>query len=158
MDSETENKLIAQLKDSAKHANGIVISDFVYGVITEKVIKVIYEVAEKYNLMLFGDVQCSSQIGEITKFKMFSLLCPNEREARIALHDKDSGLEKINQKLIEKTKTEKLVMKLGSEGFITYEKSFNGTIISQAYPALCANPLDVAGAGDLFSSNGNWIG
>ena len=148
LDSETENKLIAQLKDSAKYANGIVISDFVYGVITEKVIKVIYDLAEKYNLMLFGDVQCSSQIGEITKFKMFSLLCPNEREARIALHDKDSGLEKLSQKLIEKTKTEKLVMKLGSEGFITYEKSFNGTIISQAYPALCANPLDVAGAGD----------
>ena len=79
---------------------------------------------------------------------MFSLLCPNEREARIALHDKDSGLEILSQKLIEKTKTEKLLMKLGSEGFITYEKSFNGTIISQAYPALCANPLDVAGAGD----------
>ena len=36
LDIETENKLIAQLKDSAKHANGIVISDFVYGVITEK--------------------------------------------------------------------------------------------------------------------------
>ena len=97
--------------------------------------------------MLFGDVQCSSQIGEITKFKMFSLLCPNEREARIALHDKDSGLEILSQKLIEKTKTEKLVMKLGSEGFITYEKSFNGTIISQAYPALCANPLSIR-AGD----------
>ena len=41
--------------------------------------------------MIFGDVQCSSQIGDITNFKDFSLLCPNEKETRIALKDNVSG-------------------------------------------------------------------
>ena len=38
---------------------------------------------------VFGDLQCSSQIEYITKFKDFSLLCPNEREARLSLMDKE---------------------------------------------------------------------
>ena len=39
-------------------------------------------------------------------------------------------------------------MKLGSEGFIAYDRHSSGQISSQAFPALSVNPLDVAGAGD----------
>ena len=39
-------------------------------------------------------------------------------------------------------------MKLGSDGFIAYEHLTDGALNSQAFPALCANPIDVAGAGD----------
>ena len=104
--------------------------------------------AKKYNLMVFGDLQCSSQIGSITKFNNFSLLCPNEKEARIALQDKDSGLETLSNKLIEKTKSEKLIMKLGSEGFIAYDKVNCDITKSQSFPSLSVNPVDVSGAGD----------
>ena len=47
-------------------------------------------------------------------------------------------------------------MKLGSEGFIAYDREKDGLLSSQAFPALSVNPLDVAGAGDsllaLFST------
>ena len=39
-------------------------------------------------------------------------------------------------------------MKLGSEGFIAYDRASNGQFTSQPFPALSVNPLDVAGAGD----------
>ena len=39
-------------------------------------------------------------------------------------------------------------MKLGSEGFIAYDRAPNGQLRSQPFPALSVNPLDVAGAGD----------
>ena len=39
-------------------------------------------------------------------------------------------------------------MKLGSEGFIAYDRENNGQLKSQAFPALSVNPLDVTGAGD----------
>ena len=39
-------------------------------------------------------------------------------------------------------------MKLGSEGFIAYDRGVNGEVKNQAFPALSVNPLDVAGAGD----------
>ena len=147
LNKNIEQKVINELENSASEANGIVISDFVYGVMTPKILNKIFELAEKYNLHLFGDLQCSSQIGSIMKFKDFSLLCPNEREARIALHDKDLDLEALSIKIIKETNADKLIMKLGSDGFIAYEK-FNKRIKSQPFPALCANPIDVTGAGD----------
>ena len=52
-------------------------------------------------MKIFGDLQCSSQIGQITKFQEFSMLCPNEREDEIAINEKDVGLEAISQKLIK---------------------------------------------------------
>ena len=39
-------------------------------------------------------------------------------------------------------------MKLGPEGFIAYDRTEDGKLCSQAFPALSVNPLDVAGAGD----------
>ena len=132
----------------APNSHSIVISDFVYGVITDNIIKKVKSLAKKYNLKIFGDLQCSSQIGQITKFKEFSMLCPNEKEARIAINEKELGLEAISQKLIKVTKTEKLLMKLGSKGFIVYDRDELGNLFSQYFPALSVNPLDVTGAGD----------
>ena len=147
INQDVEEQIIKELEMAAETANGIVISDFVYGVITNKILVKVHELARKYNLYLFGDLQCSSQFGSIIKFKKFSLLCPNEKEARIALHEKDLDLEALSLQVIKKTNSDKLLMKLGSDGFIAYE-NINGKIISQAFPALCVNPIDVTGAGD----------
>lgn len=142
-----ENKIIDELEKSVSNASGIVISDFVYGVITENILNKIYKLAKSKNLLLFGDLQCSSQVGSITKFKEFSLLCPNEREARIALHEKDLDLESLSNKIMNDTFTKRLIMKLGPEGFIAYDHNENKKL-SQAFPALSSNPIDVTGAGD----------
>lgn len=148
LDKEIENQIIEKLEEVAPSANGIVISDFVYGVVTKKILEKVYTLSKKYGILLFGDLQCSSQIGSIIKFKNFSLLCPNEREARLALLDKDSGLELLSNKLISETNCKRLIMKLGPNGFIAYDRSVNGNITSQSFPALSVNPVDVAGAGD----------
>ena len=148
LDNEVEDLVIDKLKKLAPSAQGIVISDFVYGVVTPRILEMVHILAQEYDLLLFGDLQCSSQVGSVTRFRNFSLLCPNEREARIALQDKESGLEQLSQNLLNLTGSQRLVMKLGSEGFIAYDHALNGVIRSQAFPALSVNPLDVAGAGD----------
>ncbi|WP_390129335.1 PfkB family carbohydrate kinase [Synechococcus sp. HIMB2401] len=148
LDAAVEDQVIAQLERLAPGANGIVVSDFVYGVVTPRILEVVQHLSHQHNLLLFGDLQCSSQVGSITRFEGFSLLCPNEREARLALQDKDSGLEQLSQHLLQITSSERLVMKLGPEGFIAYDRASNGQLNSQAFPALSVNPLDVAGAGD----------
>lgn len=148
LDSAIEELIIRELRSLAKGADGLVISDFVYGVVTPRILEVIQELASMHDLMLFGDLQCSSQVGSVTRFNDFSLLCPNEREARLALQDRDTGLEQLSQMMLEQTRCERLVMKLGSEGFIAYDNNGDGTYNSQAFPALSVNPLDVAGAGD----------
>ena len=142
-----EEKIIQELEKSVRNASGIVVSDFVYGVITEKILNKIHELAKINDLLLFGDLQCSSQVGSIMKFKNFSLLCPNEREARIALHEKDLDLESLSNKIMEDTSSKRLIMKLGPQGFIAYDHEKNKSL-SQSFPALSSNPIDVAGAGD----------
>ena len=115
------------------------------------------ELSNKYNLRLFGDLQCSSQVGSVSKFRGFSLLCPNERELRLALQSMDKGLESLSQELIDLTSCERLLVKLAGDGFIAYDKSEGDGRPSQPFPALSVNPVDVAGAGDCFGSNGHRI-
>jgi len=148
LDGPIEEQLIARLEALAPQAQGIVVSDFVYGVVTPRVLAVVQELAQRYGLLLFGDLQCSSQVGSISRFQDFSLLCPNERELRLALQDKDSGLESLSQQLLAHTHCERLIVKLAADGFIAYDRDSSGRMISQPFPALSVNPLDVAGAGD----------
>jgi len=148
LDATIENQVIKQLEALAPKAKGIVVSDFVYGIVTPKILEVVHQLAKKHKLMLFGDLQCSSQVGSVLRFQHFSLLCPNEREARLALQDKKSGLEQISQQLLQQSHCEHLIMKLGSEGFIAYERNQNNEISNQSFPALSVIPVDVTGAGD----------
>ncbi len=147
LNKSIEEKFIAKLENLAPNVDGIVISDFVYGVITPQIIMKVLELSKRYNFKIFADTQCSSQIGLITKFKNFTLLCPNEKEARIALQDKESGLESLSKNLISQTGCEMLIMKLGAQGFIAFDPNLEG-ITSQSFPALSSNPVDVSGAGD----------
>ena len=148
LDREIEEQVIARLEALAPNARGIVVSDFVYGVVTDKVLEVVQQLARRHGLLLFADLQCSSQVGSISRFKNFSLLCPNERELRLALQDKDSGLESLSQQLLQISQCERLVVKLAAEGFIAYDRDAEGNVNNQPFPALSVNPLDVAGAGD----------
>ncbi len=148
LSKDKEDEIIARLELLAPEVNGVVVSDFVYGVVTKRILEKLQELSQKYNFMLFGDVQCSSQVGSVLRFKNFKLLCPNEREARIALQDKDSGLEQISNQILSLTNCQSLIMKLSSEGFIAYERDFTGYTRRQSFPALSVNPLDVTGAGD----------
>tara|TARA_B100000242_G_scaffold145628_1_gene103813 strand:+ start:5861 stop:7345 length:1485 start_codon:yes stop_codon:yes gene_type:complete len=148
LSKDKEDEVISRLESLAPNAKGIVVSDFVYGVVTQNILVKLEELARRHNLMLFGDLQCSSQVGSVLRFRNFHLLCPNEREARVALQDKDSGLEQLSNKILNTTNCNGLIMKLGSEGFIAYDKQLNGYTNSQSFPALSVNPVDVAGAGD----------
>jgi rfaE bifunctional protein kinase chain/domain len=148
LEKQVEEIIIKELKESAPKVQGILISDFVYGVITPRILGTIMELAKKNSLFVFGDLQCSSQVGDVSKFNNFDLICPTEREARIALATKDEGVEWVARTLMKKTNSRNLIMKLGGEGFIAYETELDGFINRQHFPALSINPVDVSGAGD----------
>jgi rfaE bifunctional protein kinase chain/domain len=143
-----EEKVIKELKESAPKVKAILISDFVYGVITPSILETITDLSSKHSLQVFGDLQCSSQVGNVSKFKNFDLICPTERESRIALATQDEGIEWVANTLMKNTNSRNLVMKLGREGFIAYESGTDGFVNRQHFPALCTNPVDVSGAGD----------
>ena len=146
-----EDIVIGIIDEFAPNLDGILVCDFVYGVITPRIIAALEQVTRKYGIPLFGDLQCSSQIGNISKFKNFHLLCPTEREARIALGNQDDGIEYVANLLMKNTKSTNLIIKLGAEGFIAYrQEEIDGFLHRQHFPALSVNPADVSGAGDAM--------
>jgi rfaE bifunctional protein kinase chain/domain len=147
-----EASLIKLIEEIAPTVGGILVSDFVYGVITKSVLECLTVVSNKYQIPIYGDLQCSSQIGDVSKFRMYDLISPTEKEARISIGNKDAGIEWIANDLINKTKSKNLIMKLGADGFIAYESGLNGSINRQHFPALTTNPVDVSGAGDSLLS------
>ena len=88
---QVEDQIIEEIEHAASQVQGILISDFVYGVITPRVLKKITQLSKNDRLLIFGDLQCSSQVGNVAKFKKFDLICPTERESRIALGTQGEG-------------------------------------------------------------------
>jgi rfaE bifunctional protein kinase chain/domain len=146
-----EDEFIKKLRTLAPGVDGIIVSDFNYGVVTQRVIETLVDLARSHSLLLIGDQQCSSQIGDIRRFHGYDLLCPNEREARISLHNRDAGLEWIANELLATTEVKNLILKMGAAGLIAYSHADNSSFHrSQHFPALVSNPLDVVGAGDTL--------
>ncbi|MCW7463000.1 PfkB family carbohydrate kinase [Leptospira limi] len=144
-----EDQFIERLRKIVKNYDGILVCDFVYGVITPRILSEIQQLAKENEILLFGDLQCSSQVGNVAKFEEFDLICPTEREARIALSNHEDGVEWIANTLLEKTRSKNLLVKLGAEGFISYSNESPGDFKKKEhFPALVSNPVDVAGAGD----------
>jgi rfaE bifunctional protein kinase chain/domain len=148
---ELEIKLLEKVESLASNLDGIVLCDFVYGVLTDRVLTRITQIAQSNKIKLFGDLQCSSQIGNVCRFKEFDLITPTEREARIAISDHESGLEKLAHLILKDTQSKNLLITLNSNGFIAYQKG-SGDVVTktQHFPALKSNPVDVAGAGDTL--------
>ncbi len=149
LNQKMEKEVIKCLNKISNKLDGIVVSDFGYGMITHKVLQHILELSEKYNIKLFGDSQTSSQIGNISKFTNFFLIKSTEIEARIALDDKYNGLELLGNNLMKKIGVENIVLTLGPEGFISFNNTNNEYFVKkQHFPALNPQPLDIVGAGD----------
>jgi len=147
--AEIEQKIIDKLTVLAPNIDGILVSDFIYGVITQNILDFIIKLSKQFNIKLYGDLQCSSQAGKVSKFRDFDLITPTEKESRIALDDNESGVEWVATTLLKNTNSKNMLLKLGSDGFIAYSKNL---IDRQDFPALSVNPVDVTGAGDsLFA-------
>lgn len=144
-----EEELIRKLGEIIPNVDGIILSDFVYGLLTNRLLEEVKTMAKKNNVKVYGDAQCSSQVGDVSRMKEIDLITPTEKEARIAMGDPSSGLERLARKLIEKTNNRNIVITLGEQGLLVYgqEGDLN---TSEFFPALNPNPVDVAGAGDAM--------
>ena len=146
-----EQDIISKITELAPDIDGILVSDFVYGVITDNILNAISRLSKQFSIKLYGDLQCSSQVGKVSKFNGFDLITPTEKESRVALDDNESGIEWIANTLIKSTNSKNMLIKLGANGFIAY--SDLKPTGRQNFPALSINPVDVTGAGDsLFAS------
>jgi rfaE bifunctional protein kinase chain/domain len=99
-------------------ADAIVLSDFRHGIFNRRTIPTLAK-AIPDGLYKVADSQVASRWGNITEFQGFDLITPNEREARFALGDQDSGIRPLAASLYDAAQCKTLILKLGDKGVLT---------------------------------------
>ncbi|MCD1595240.1 PfkB family carbohydrate kinase [Thalassospira xiamenensis] len=78
-----------------------------------------------------------------------TLVTPTEREARLAMHDHNSGLVVLADGLRKKSNARNVFITLGAEGLLIHAPhTTTDKLITDRIPAMNPAPKDVAGAGD----------
>ena len=92
-----------------------------------------------------ADSQVASRWGNITEFKGFDLITPNEKEARFSMADQDSNIGTLTTNVKNACEAKNIVLKLGARGALFLQDDRPCSIDSFAY-----NVRDAVGAGDAF--------
>ena len=127
-------------------ADAVIFSDFRHGIFTKESIKILSKSIGK-KIFKVADSQVATRWGNISEFKNFDLITPNEREARFALADQDSSIGTLSTKLKKENKYKNLILKLGSKGVLCVGKKSNEYY---NFDSFVENSIDPVGAGDAL--------
>lgn len=131
------------------NCDAVICSDFRHGIFNSETIPRISQ-AIPLGTIKIADSQVSNRWGNILDFARFDLITPNEREARFALGDQDTGIRPLAQKLYNRSECRYLILKLGADGLIAY-RSPGIELHEYFYIHSFANEVvDPIGAGDAL--------
>jgi rfaE bifunctional protein kinase chain/domain len=131
-------------------AEAVVYSDFRHGIFNRRTIPQLIE-ALPPNTYKVADSQVASRWGNITEFHGFDLITPNEREARFALADQDSGVRPLASLLYDKAACKLLMLKLGSRGMLVCRGQDHEALDSfYVIDSFVDRLVDPVGAGDAL--------
>jgi rfaE bifunctional protein kinase chain/domain len=145
----------AQAEEIAGHlekgpVDAVVFSDFRHGIFNRRTIPGLTQ-AIPGNSFRVADSQVASRWGNILEFKGFHLLTPNEREARFALADQDTGVRPLAAKLHEESECRTVILKLGDRGVLTCRAGKeNDPRTFFVVDSFVERVVDAVGAGDAL--------
>jgi rfaE bifunctional protein kinase chain/domain len=147
--ADIQARMLKAVEQALPECDLLLFSCFNYGCLPQDLVEAITAKARAKDVMLAADSQASSQLGDVSRFRGMSLITPTEREARLAVNDFETGLAAIAENLMQKARSENLVITLGAEGILVNTRH-DGRLVTDRLPALNPSPKDVAGAGDSF--------
>ncbi len=129
-------------------ADAVVFSDFRHGIFNRRTIHALVDsIRAPFRA---ADSQVASRWGNIAEFQEFDLITPNEREARFALGDQDSGIQQLAANLFRESKCRNLIMKLGERGSMTCRGAPEAQESFLALDTFAGAVVDPVGAGDAL--------
>ena len=135
---------------AATSCDAVVFSDFRHGLFNRRTIPLLIESIPS-GVYKVADSQVASRWGNITDFKNFDLITPNEREARFALGDQDSGIRPISSNLYDLAQCKTLMLKLGERGVLTCRNGNHEALDSVVIiDSFVERLVDAVGAGDAL--------
>ena len=156
LDSHGLGELLEQTRGTARHIDGAIVADFGNGLLSQRVIGEMLRVLRPAAKVLSGDVS-GRRSGLLHMMKM-DLLCPTESELRQAVHDYDASLNAAVWKLMAATRTSNVMVTLGGDGLIAFEKlsgadearGWGARVSGEHIPAMSVHALDALGCGDAL--------
>lgn len=131
-------------------AEALVFSDFRHGMFNRRTIPTLTD-AIPQEIYKVADSQVASRWGNITEFRGFDLITPNEREARFALGDQDSGIRPLAADLYDAARCKTLILKLGDKGVLTCRHNDHQSLDSFfVIDSFVDRLVDGVGAGDAL--------
>ncbi len=146
LSENTEKKVMENIKKAIKDYDGIILSDYHLGCLTENVVKCAIEEAKKNNKIIVADIQKNME-----KYKGVTAITPNQpdSEGQVGYFIKDDEtLKKAGFELIQSLNTEYVLLTRGENGMALFERTKND-INFEKIPAFNKKEVyDVTGAGD----------
>jgi len=131
-------------------ADAVVFSDFRHGIFNRRTIPALIAAIPR-GAYRVADSQVASRWGNITDFRGFDLITPNEREARFALGDQDTGIRPLASALYDSAQCRTLILKLGERGVLTCRSSDHTSLDSfVVVDSFAERVVDAVGAGDAL--------
>jgi rfaE bifunctional protein kinase chain/domain len=135
---------------ATEKSEALVFSDFRHGMFNRRTIPTLTDAIPE-TMYKVADSQVASRWGNITEFCGFDLITPNEREARFALGDQDSGIRPLAADLYDAAKCKTLILKLGDKGVLTCRHGDHQALDSFfVIDSFAERLVDGVGAGDAL--------
>jgi bifunctional ADP-heptose synthase (sugar kinase/adenylyltransferase) len=131
-------------------SDAVVFSDFRHGIFNRRTIPALTDAIPRGTFRV-ADSQVASRWGNILDFKGFDLVTPNEREARFAMADQDTGVRPLAGQLHEESGCRMVILKLGDRGVLTCRPGKGNDLRSFfVVDSLVERVVDAVGAGDAL--------
>ncbi|OGP52857.1 MAG: ADP-heptose synthase, partial [Deltaproteobacteria bacterium RBG_13_52_11] len=118
--AEIRERFCQDVLDVIEGMDLIIFSDFNYGCLPQLLVDQVTLFCHEKGIMMVADSQSSSQVGDVSRFRGMTLVTPTEREARFAVHDFESGLVVLAEKLRKKASIRNVIITLDEEGVLIH--------------------------------------
>lgn len=139
----TLNHLFRYIEQNVQNVNGVVLSDYGKGLLTQGLIRQTLRIAKGAQKFVMVD----PKVKHFFYYKGATVVTPNTAEAssasKIPIHDERS-LHRAGRVLLKRLKCEALVITRGEEGMAIFEPNQNPILV----PTEAKEVYDVTGAGD----------
>ncbi|MCA9300884.1 MAG: hypothetical protein KDA28_17560, partial [Phycisphaerales bacterium] len=156
LDARQQDDFVALAQAAAQDAtDGAIIADFGLGLLSAPLVQRLAAAMRPHVRILAGDV--SGRRAALRSMHDMDLLCPSEEEIRTAFRMYQEGLPAVVWKLMEETRTRRVMVTMASEGLIDFQpreggsgKGWQSRLLSEHIPALNPIAIDALGCGDAM--------
>ena len=131
------------------NSDAVIFSDFRHGIFNKESISIFTNAMSKSSFKV-ADSQVATRWGNITEFKDFDLITPNEKEARFSVGDQDSTVDRLTQLVYKNCKFANIILKLGKRGIYSLSKRSKQEHKGYSIDSFVENLVDPVGSGDAL--------